>query len=238
MSSLKRKILEIGCGYLPLPYWRLYCLAQPEKSVPVRTPLMDEYANLLSKDEFFFLDINEKILRNGYPKVLDEVVKKFPEVKEIKTYSIVGDGKELPFGNELFDAIILSNVLSAPEPGTTPMYESYSDNVCISSPSKRRIIMDGLRVLKRGGVMIIAITLTPCYALKEMEWIENSLVKKEKIRLFKECGEFVGASDNWHLYHAAFQKEGGIPIENTEKIPWTSRQEQYINQYAASWMIY
>ena len=233
MSRKSRLIVEVGCGESPWLLKRSRCLSNPARAMPNLTPLMEEYANPRNGDRFICLDIDPSRVREAIKKT-----RRFADLKGARISFQVGDGMKLPFKNGEVDAVILANILSAPEPGTAPVSEPYPEELCIDTNDKWRMIQEALRVLRNDGLLIIDICQTPCYATRAMRQIEEKLVSAGRIRLVTQCGWFVGGSDDWHLYHAAFQKSGKAVIKPLIIVPWTKEQKEYIRQYAASWTMY
>ena len=233
-SKRSRLILEVGCGNWPLPIARSFMLAEPTKYEPRVTLILDEYADLTAGDEFICIDKNEESIKLATER-LEELAKQDLSINKSRIVLKFGNGAKLSFADKSVDVVAFNDVFSAPYPGATPCFEPYPEETCISDKNKRKMIREALRVLKDGGVLFIGIHLTPCYATKTMEWIENELVKTGRIQLIKQCGEFVGRSDNWHLYQVAFQKMPAHIVKSPEVIPWTERQREYIREYAASW---
>lgn len=229
----ERLVVEVGCGSSPLPITRLFCLSAPEKYEPIVTPLVDEYANLMSDDCFVCLDKDPSKIKEA-KRYLEEVIQEYPSVKASRVTLMVGDGTKLNLIDESVDVVIFSDVFSAPHPGATPASQPYPIKVCISDKAKWKMITEALRVLKKNGTLFICIHQTPCYAFSTMNAIKDKLIKKRKLQLLRQCGQFVGRSDNWQLYHIAFRKgwrDNNLP----EIIPWTEKQRNYIREYAAYW---
>lgn len=236
-GKTRRLILEVGCGAWPLSLGRSTILTNPTKYEPRITPLMDEYADLESGDRFICIDKSDDSIKKAQAR-LEELAKNNHAIDASRVTLRQGDGRNLKFKNKSVDVVAFSDVFSAPYPGATPASEPYPAERCISDRAKRVMIQEAMRVLKDAGVLLVCIHLTPCYARDTMEWIEEKLVKTGKLQLMKQCGEFVGRSDDWYLYHAAFQKMPAPVIRLSEMVPWTERQKEYIREYAWSWMMY
>lgn len=196
---------------------------------------MDAYADVRSGDRFLCLDSNPECIEGAILNVKASK-KEFGIAGPPPIEFAVADGRKLPLADGSADAVILQDVLSAPTPGTTPRSEPYPLDICISSRTKWRMIEEALRVLKNGGVLVIGIAQTPCYAKRIMTRIQKELVTEKKVTLVKQCGTFVPDSDDWHLYHAVFQKEPGPVVTSARITPWTPAQKRYIKTYAASWL--
>lgn len=233
----QRLIVEVGSGCQPWVHIQSQCRAHPKDNVPCRTAIMDAYADVRSGDRFLCLDSNPECIKMGIENMRGSK-KEFGIVGPPPIEFVVADGRKLSLADGSADAVILQDVLSAPTPGTTPRSEPYPLDVCISSRTKWRMIEEALRVLKDGGALVIGIEQTPCYAKRIMARIQKELVAEKKVTLVRQCGTFVPNSDNWHLYHAVFQKEPGPAVTSAEITPWTPAQKRYIKRYAASWLRY
>lgn len=195
---------------------------------------MDAYADVRSGDRFLCLDSDPEFIKKAIQNVKNSK-KEFGIAGPPPIEFVVADGRKLSLADGSADAVILQDVLSAPTPGTTPVLEPYPPDRCISSRTKWRMIEEALRVLKDGGALVIGIEQTPCYAERIMARIQKELVTEKKVTLVRQCGTFVPNSDNWHLYHAVFQKEPGPAVTSVEITPWTPAQKRYIKKYADSW---
>lgn len=233
----KKLIIEIGCGICPWPVKRQLATDSPEKYSQHRSEIMDEYANLESDDRFVFSDINIELIRSVREFLIKcGLMKKYTGfANRILANLFVADGGKLPFVGGIADVVIVSDVLSAPEPGTAPVSEPYPDDVCISSAAKKMIVRSAVRLLKDEGTLVIAVSQTPCYAKSELAWFQKEYLEPGIMRLTKQCGKFVN-SDNWHLYHAAFKKKCADDSSGAVIIPWTKAQKDFIERYAASWI--
>lgn len=235
----RRLIVEVGCGYHPWVVIQSLCRLRPEEYIPHRTPVMDAYADVRSGDRFLCIDSDAECIKEA-DKNAKGLKKELGAVGPSPIEFLVGDGTKLPLVDGTADAVILQNVLSAPTPGTIPWGSMtrapYPMEDCIDSTAKLQMVREALRILKKGGALIVGITLTPCYAEETMTRIQKELVDEKRVTLLKQCGRFVPDSDNWHLYHAVFQKEPGPAAASVEVTPWTLDQETYIERYAASWL--
>ncbi|QQG45531.1 MAG: class I SAM-dependent methyltransferase [Candidatus Sungiibacteriota bacterium] len=236
MTQQKKLILDIGCGANPWPIVRSFCLSNPDKYAPVITPIIDEYVDLSSENRFICLDKNADSIQRAIER-LKQLTEIGSTPKSVCINFVLGDGRKLCLPNQSVDIVIISGVFSAPPPGTTPRSEPYPQEICISELTKWEITKEAFRVLKNRGVLIVIIQLTPCYALSIMERIEKELIAEGRLKLIKQCGRLIN-SDDWHLYHAAFQKNPQTPLGTAEIIPWTPAQEKYIKDYASSWVMY
>lgn len=244
MASGQRLIVDLGCGNQPWLFKRFDYFANPFSykkgpEITMVTPLMEEFATPRGSDRFVCVDINERTIGDAQRNIA-KAIQRHGELGQARIAFVVVDGAQLPFGDRWADAVILADILSAPQSGTTAEIgdASYPMESCIDERIKCDIVKQALRILRDDGLLIIDICLTPCYAAQSMQWFENEFIATGKVKLVMQCGEFVPTSSDWHLYHAAFQKKEG-PFQGTPTIiPWTEVQKEYARGYTHQFLDY
>ncbi|MDO8466885.1 MAG: class I SAM-dependent methyltransferase [bacterium] len=226
-----RLVVDIGCGARPV-FVDIEQEARSKERLIYSTPLSRDFLAIKEGDRYIGIDRHKESIASCKKSIKE---KKWSWFDTSKISFKAGDARSLRIATGSADVVLLSDILSAPIPGTTPVSEPYPDETCITEGAKWAMIKEALRILRDDGHLVIQICQTPLYAEEVMSRIQRDLLEKKRIKLVRQCGEFVKDSDNWNLYQAAFQKASG-PFKGTpEVIPWTEAQKKFAIKYAASW---
>jgi hypothetical protein len=229
-----RIILEVGSGGVP---WVVTSeVYRTRFDCDARTLLQIEVTTLAACDRYICFD---KFAAN-HAKAKDEFEELISLGRGVPSGTVEfvkGNGAALPYAAHFADAVILSNILSAPVPGKLYMGSQYQTTqpreFCVSEEDKRSMLDEAVRVLKPGGSLIIANDLTPCYAQKALQHVAK-LCKQGRIHLSREFGAYQ-ETDDWIVWHSEYRLGPQPRRRAVENIAWNEQQKKAMRAWIDAW---
>lgn len=207
------KIADLGCGKSP---WLLRNYFR--KIWKFGTPLSDAYCGVPAGTTYFCVEVHRPDFDYISGK-LKEFSAQYPDLVMGDIEFICADARRSGLQEQSLDAVILSDVVSAPPPRHADLDDYGKPG--LTNNSKRQIVDSAIDLLRLDGRLIVATYQTPVHGAKIFEY----LLQTQRLALLEQHGspKIHGSLDNY-IYELVFGKTNVRSTARPKITPLNARQ--------------